>query len=78
MFFASTEITEVIDSDGNTAIIRGKGTVNGSGNYSFEAVVIDNDPDSFGITIKNPRGDTYYYAPPKNISEGDLEVTIKQ
>jgi len=77
MFFASTEITEVVASDGNTATIRGRGTVNGAGNYTFEAVVIDNDPDSFGITIKAPNGSTYYSAPPKNISVGNLDVTIE-
>jgi hypothetical protein len=77
MFFASTEITEVVGSDGNTAIVKGKGTVNGAGNYSFEAVVIDNSPDSFGITIKDPKGNTYYSAPQKIISDGKLDVTIE-
>jgi len=77
MFFASTEITEVVGSDGNSATIRGRGTVNGAGNYTFEAVVIDKNPDSFGITIKDPNGNTYYSATTKNINKGDLEVTIK-
>ena len=78
MFFASTEITEVVGSDGNTATIRGKGTVNGAGNYTFEAVVIDKNPDSFGITIKKSNGNTYYSATTKNINKGDLKVTISE
>ena len=78
MKFTSTEITEVVNSDDHTATIKGRGSVNGVDHYTFEAVVVDNNPDSFGITIKSPSGETYYSAQPKNVSEGDLTVTIEE
>jgi len=77
MIFASTEITEVSISDENSASIKGKGTVNRVGNYTFEAFVFDGSPDQFGITIKTPQGDIYYSAEPMNISGGNLQITIE-
>jgi len=45
---------------GNTAVITGKATLNGVGNYSFRATAVDNgDPgtsDQFGLQVINPAG----------------------
>lgn len=77
MSFSSSEITEVVGLNGNSASIRGKGTVNKTGSYTFEAVVVDGSPDSFGIIIKDQNDNIYYSATFQNISGGNLQVTIK-
>ena len=45
---------------GNTAVILGTATLNGVGNYTFQATVIDNgEPganDQFGLQVKDPSG----------------------
>jgi len=45
---------------GNTAVLTGKATLNGVGNYGFRATVVDNgDPgttDQFGLKLTNPSG----------------------
>lgn len=75
MNFVSTGITSVVVS-GNTATITGTGTVNGVGGYTFTATVTDRSPDSFGIVIRKPDGNTHYSAPAKNISGGDLMISM--
>ena len=73
MNFVSTEITEVSVSD-NTCTISGTGLVNGGEGYTFTAQVIDETPDSFGITINNPDGSTYYAVDSGVVSGGDLLI----
>jgi hypothetical protein len=75
MNFVSTGITEVSVS-GNTATIRGTGTVNGVSGYTFTATVSDGSPDNFGITIKKSDGSVYYSAGPGNTSGGDLIILL--
>jgi len=45
---------------GNTAVVTGKATLNGVGNYGFRATAVDNgDPgtrDQFGLQVINPAG----------------------
>ena len=74
MNFASTAITEVSFSD-NTATISGTGTVSGLEGYTFTAEVSDEEPDSFGITIKKPNGSLYYWAEPSTVNGGDLIIS---
>jgi hypothetical protein len=75
MNFVSTGITEVSVS-GNTATIRGTGTVNGVSGYTFTATVSDGSPDNFGITIKKSDGSIYYSAGPGAVSGGDLIISL--
>ncbi len=45
---------------GNTAVITGKATLNGVGNYGFRATVLDNGDagttDQFSLKVTNPAG----------------------
>jgi hypothetical protein len=47
-------------STSSTALLVGKGTLRGVGNYSFQAVATDNgEPgtnDTFGLQVKDPNG----------------------
>jgi hypothetical protein len=72
--FASTAITEIVETDG-AATIHGTGTVNGVSGYTFTATVTDGVTDSFGITIKRPDGSVYYETGPRPISGGDLKIS---
>lgn len=76
MNFVSTGITEVLGTKPNVTI-KGVGTVNNVKGYSFEANVVDGSPDSFGIVIKKADGTTYYSAPTKIISGGNLIITLQ-
>ena len=71
MNFVSTSISEVTAS-GKAAAIKGDGTVNGKAGYSFEAQVVDGDPDQFGIQIRKADGSIYYDAQLKSISGGNI------
>jgi hypothetical protein len=75
MNFVSTGIIEVSVS-GNTATIKGTGTVNGINGYTFTATITDGSPDSFEIKIKKPDGNIYYSAGPGAISGGDLIISL--
>jgi hypothetical protein len=75
MFFKSTAITEVTASDSD-AVIKGAGSVNGLGGYTFEAFVTDGNPDRFGIIIKRADGSIFYNAAIKDISGGDLKINF--
>jgi len=74
MNFISSLIDEVTTS-GNAAEIRGDGTVNGNTGYTFEAQVVDANPDQFGILIRNTDGSVYYDAPLKSINGGNISLT---
>jgi hypothetical protein len=76
MNFVSTGINEVLGTKPNMTI-KGVGTVNNVQGYSFEATVVDGSPDSFGIIIKKADGTTYYSAPAKTISGGNLIITLQ-
>jgi hypothetical protein len=76
MNFVSTGITEVFVA-GSNATIKGVGTVNAVKGYSFEATAVDGTPDSFGIIIKKADGTTYYSAPAKALSGGNLIITVQ-
>jgi hypothetical protein len=68
---------------GNTAYILGKATLNGVGNHSFQATVIDNgEPgtsDQFGLQVKDPTGTVIpdLTFPPITLSGGNIVVPHK-
>ena len=76
MNFISTSINEVTVS-GNTAEIKGDGTVNGNTGYTFETQVVDGNPDQFGIRIRQADGSVYYDAPLRSISGGNISLTAE-
>ena len=65
---------------GNTAVITGKATLNGVGNYSFRATAVDNgEPgttDQFGLKVTNPAGAgvTDLTFDPLTLSGGNIQV----
>ena len=76
MNFVSTAISEVTGT-GTQAGFKGTGTVNGLAGYTFEADVIDDNPDKFGITIKDSGGSTHYSNALRQIEAGELKVIIQ-
>jgi Abnormal spindle-like microcephaly-assoc'd, ASPM-SPD-2-Hydin len=72
----STEITSVSISN-NTAIITGKGKVNGVAGYVFTATIVDGSPDKFGLSINKLNGTPVYSVPPKAVSGGNLVLSGK-
>ncbi|CAG1010737.1 hypothetical protein ANAEL_04013 [Anaerolineales bacterium] len=74
MNLVSTSIA-TISSSNNTAIISGKCTVNGAPGYTFETRVVDNAPDLFKITIRNPDGIIYHSVDSQRIVGGDLAIS---
>ena len=58
----STEITSVSISN-NTAIIPGKGKVNGVAGYVFTATIVDGSPDKFGLSINKLNGTPFNQSP---------------
>jgi hypothetical protein len=61
---------------GNTAVLLGKATDNGVGNYSFTATAVDNSPatDQFGLQVKNPSGTVVINFAPVNLTGGNIQV----
>jgi hypothetical protein len=63
---------------GKTAVLRGKATVNGAGNYTFEITVVDNgEPgrsDTFAIKIWQPDGTLLHEVPPMTLGGGNVIV----
>ena len=65
---------------GGTAVITGKATLNGVGNYGFRATVVDNgEPgttDQFGLKVTNPAGAvvTDLTFDPLTINGGNIQV----
>ena len=88
--FVSTAITDVVVSGPMTAV-TGTGTVNGTPEYRFTAMFLDNGGSgnrgsenggsahggsgTFGMTILNPDGTTYYSADPQPITGDALTVS---
>ena len=63
---------------GNTAVFRGKATVNGAGNYTFEITVVDNgepgNGDTFAIKIRRPDGTLLHEVPATTLGGGNVVV----
>jgi len=63
---------------GNTAVFRGKATVNGVGNHTFEITVVDNgqpgSSDTFAIKIWRPDGTLLHEVPPTTLGGGNVIV----
>jgi hypothetical protein len=74
--FKSSNISELTAS-GNSATIKGTGTANGTDGFSFEAIVSDQNPDMFGITIRDSNGTIYHSASAKETISGNLKVIIQ-
>jgi len=68
---------------GNTAVLTGKATLAGVGNYKFQATVVDNgDPgssDQFGFKVTDPSGAvvTSLTFAPLTLSAGNIVVPHK-
>ncbi len=64
--------------NGNTAVFRGKATVNDVGNHAFEITVVDNgEPgasDTFAIKLWRPDGTLLHELPPTVLGGGNLVV----
>ena len=73
--FVSTGITDVVVSGPMTAV-TGTGMVNGTPKYRFTATFINRGVSgTFGMTILNSDGTTYYSADPQAITGGRLTVS---
>jgi hypothetical protein len=63
---------------GNTAVLIGKATDNGVGNYSFQATGVDNSAsggtDQFGLQVTAPDGTTAINFAPIDIAGGNIQV----
>ena len=65
---------------GNAAVITGKATLNGVGNYGFQATAVDNgEPgttDQFGLKVTNPAGAVVadLTFAPLTLSGGNIQV----
>jgi hypothetical protein len=64
--------------NGNTAVFRGKATVNDVGNYTFEIRVVDNgelgSSDTFAIKIWRPDGTLLHEVPATTLGGGNVVV----
>ncbi|MEW6089279.1 MAG: PKD domain-containing protein [bacterium] len=72
----STTITE-ISVNNNIVTIKGIGTVNGGGGYSWTAIISDSNPDSMGIEILKPDGSLYFKANSQQIINGDYKLSVQ-
>jgi len=71
----STAVTEISASE-TQGTIKGTCQINGKEGYSFEAHITDDNPDLFGITIRDSAGTIHFTASLKEISDGDLKISI--
>jgi endonuclease G len=64
---------------GNTAAVKGTGTVNGTAGYAFLVTVNDANPDKFGIRIWNPATNAVVYdtTTPQPLAGGNLTIHTK-
>ncbi len=76
----SLSIVKGTAGNGSTAVIVGKATVNGVGNYRFRTTVVDNgEPgtnDKFGLQVTNPAGEAVadLTFSPITLSGGNIQV----
>jgi hypothetical protein len=73
MTFVSTSITG-FGSNGSSAGIQGRGTVNGVSGYTFSAAAVDGSPDTFAITIFAPNG-TVFFSKGSTVAGGALTIS---
>lgn len=70
--------TQWLVASGNTAVFRGKATVGGVGNHTFEITVVDNgEPgksDTFAIKIWRPDGTLLHEMPPTVLGGGNIII----
>jgi DNA/RNA endonuclease G (NUC1) len=76
----SLSIVKAAAGSGSTAVILGRATMNGVGNYRFRATVVDNgEPganDKFGLQVTNPAGEavTDLTFSPVTLNGGNIQV----
>ncbi len=77
---AMDSLSIVGGTGGNTAVIMGRATLNGVGNYRFRTTAVDNgEPgtnDEFGLQVTNPAGEiiTDLTFSPVTLSGGNVQV----
>jgi hypothetical protein len=77
---AMDSLSIVNGAGGGTAVILGRATLNGVGNYRFRTIVLDNgEPgtnDQFGLQVTNPAGEivTDLTFSPITLSGGNVQV----